>query len=235
MSRIVRKRTPCRRRSKNTRSQRGGLTREEIFDSLYNDTLDVYHSTQSSNVYKKLLTLLIAREKLSPTIKEVVTSYNKNDVNTKEFANAIHLIQIGFNKNDVETTLYPFVVGLKPAFESRYEKEQNRMLDARISALKSDDAPINPRTTKDLKEMADLLALAKEAETKRQSSAASAAAAPAPSAAPPAPPAAPAPKYSSYLLLSDEELADIKFPPNYPRGGKTRRYKRRACKRTRRH
>ena len=39
MSRIKQKRSP-HRRSKKTRSQRGGLTKAEIFDTVYAETLD---------------------------------------------------------------------------------------------------------------------------------------------------------------------------------------------------
>jgi hypothetical protein len=226
---IKRTRTPCRRRSKTTHGkarsnrhyQRGGVTKSEVFDTVYAETLDRYTKTPPPNItFKNLLELLIAREKLSPSIKDIViSSYTLEQIQMNEVANAFELKknEAKFKSIAVEKILPTFVVGLKTAVESRYKIDQDKGMDQRISALKSDAAPINPMQKRALTDRADMRKLSEQA------------------AAAAAIQAAAAPKSYPRYMLDPAELASLKLPPSYPKGGKTRGCKQRACNRTRKH
>jgi hypothetical protein len=203
---IKRTRTPCRRRSKTThgkarsnrRYQRGGVTKAEVFDTVYEETLDRYKKTPPPN-YKNLLELLIAREKLSPSIKDIVISSSTlEQIRMNEVANAFRLkkTEAKFKLIAVEEILPTFVVGLKTAFESRYKIDQDKWMDQRISALKSDAASINPMQKRALTDLADMRKLSEQA------------------AAAAAIQAAAAPKsYPRYMLDPEELAAALKAPP----------------------
>ena len=247
MSRIKQKRTPCRRRSKNTRSQRGGemVSCENIADDL------IYNYMNDSPVKTLMGTDLLEKKTRNPIVRRLIVHIGLDNVrdmicgngrNHKQRIDSLHAYVRHVNHLLGGGNSHDNYVSCLNTFENVLFKSVDELMLNRhtFGAIKlpvgwvrtannqyvnmftnyvTTSPPILPAQGETTWKQAFLEKDPEHAERAAEKALYA------------------RPMKGSSLLLDDEDLADLvsKLPTSYPKGGKTRGCKQRACKRTRKH
>jgi hypothetical protein len=134
----------CKRnKNRRTRSQRGGVTKAEVFDKLIGEfssctnadfRLTINFHFGSCEIFNKLLKL---RNEMSPDLKTVVCNkFTDEQIRINEHLLAIQPRAKALKIQKIETKWPDFVVHLKTVVEARYQKQNDADMAQRMLDLK---------------------------------------------------------------------------------------------------